>query len=225
MQEQLEAVVTAAVQQATAAYQQHQAALIQEFQELRAATQATRPEMAAGTAARQPTVVDTRLLGRPDSFGGSAKWKDCSVVFRSYAGACLPSLMVLVDRAKKPPTPVLSVNHNQNELACSLQSYFMLMMLCKSTALTQVINSGSQEGLEAWRLLVGTHEPSSQIRSAGLLQELRMCSFEGDISARIAQYGRDVDRYDKSSGTIFPQNILIGVALRMLPEFETTPPD
>lgn len=58
----------------------------------------------------------------------------------------------------------------QNERDCSVDVYYMLMMLCTSTALTQIINAGSQEGLEAWRLLVETHEPSSLTRSAGLAE-------------------------------------------------------
>lgn len=41
---------------------------------------------------------------------------------------------------------------------------------------------------------------------------------KGDISSRIAQYDRDVDRYKKSSGEVFPQSIRIFVALKMLPE-------
>lgn len=54
-----------------------------------------------------------------------------------------------------------------------MQVYYMLMMLCKATALTRVVNAGSHEGLEAWKLLVEKHEPSPLTLSAGLLQELR----------------------------------------------------
>lgn len=113
---------------------------------------------------------------------------------------------------------MLNATLEQDGRRCNIHVYYMLMTLCKSMALTQIINAGSQEGLEAWRMLVETHEPSSLTRSARLLQELLTSFFEGDISVRIAQYDRDVDRNEKSGNEVFPQNIRIGVALRMMPE-------
>ena len=62
------------------------------------------------------------------------------------------------------------------------------------------------------------HEPTSLTRSAGLLQELLNFGFEDEIAAQMAQFDRDVDRYEKASGGNFPENIRIGVALRMLPD-------
>ena len=46
------------------------------------------------------SVFDTRVLGKPDCFDGSSRWKDWSIVFRSYASACSPSLGVLMERAE-----------------------------------------------------------------------------------------------------------------------------
>ena len=94
----------------------------------------------------------------------------------------------------------------------------MLVMLCMGTALTRVVNAGAQEGLEAWRALVLHHEPTSLTRSAGLLQELLNFSFEFETAARMAQFYRHIDRCEKASGETFPENIRIGVALRMLPD-------
>lgn len=154
----------------------------------------------------------------PHNFDGSTNWKVWSVVLRRYAGACLPQLGPLLKRSEKSATPMLNATLQQDERSCSVQVYYMLMMLCKSAALTTVVNAGSQEDLEAWRLLVETHEPSSLTRSAGLVQELPSFSFERDIAAGIAQYDRDVGRYEKSSNEVVPQNIRIGVSLRMMPE-------
>ena len=54
------------------------------------------------------------------------------------------------------------------------------------------------------------------MRNAGMLQELPNFSFEGDIAGQMVQFDRDIDRYEKTSGENFPNNIRIGVALRML---------
>lgn len=52
--------------------------------------------------------------------------------------------MTLLDRAEKSATPVLNATLTPSDVQCNVQLYFMLMMLCKSTALTQVINASSQ---------------------------------------------------------------------------------
>ena len=41
---------------------------------------------------------------------------------------------------------------------------------------------------------------------------------QGEIAARMVQFDRDIDCYEKTSGENFPNNIRIGVALRMLPD-------
>ena len=66
--------------------------------------------------------------------------------------------------------------------------------------------------------LVLHHEPTSLTRSAGLPQELLNFSFEGETVSRVAQFDRDIDRYQKASCETFPENIHVGVTLRMLPD-------
>ena len=104
------------------------------------------------------------------------------------------------------------------EVPCTTQLYSMLVMLRRGTAQTRVVNAGAQEGLEAWRCLVLHHEPTSLTRSAGLLQELLNFSFESETVSRMAQFDRDIDSCQKASGETFPENIRIGVTLRMLPD-------
>ena len=79
-----------------------------------------------------------------------------------------------------------------------------VVMLCKGTAITRVVNAGAQDGLEVWRALVLHHEPSSLTRNVGVLQQLLNFSFEGEIAARMVQFDRDIDRYEKTSGENFP---------------------
>ena len=83
----------------------------------------------------------------------------------------------------------------------------MLIMLCKEGALTRVVNAGPNEGLEAWRLTKQHHEPFSQTRSAGLLQELLNYDFEGDITSRLQAFDRDCNRYTTSSKEPFGDNV------------------
>ena len=113
---------------------------------------------------------------------------------------------------------MLNATLAQAEPSCSTLLYYMLVMLCKVTALTRVVNAGAQEGLESWRAPVLHHEPTSLTRNAGLLQELLDFSFEGEFAAQMVQFDRYIDRYENASGENFPNNIRIGVASRMLPD-------
>ena len=165
-----------------------------------------------------PGVVDLRLLGKPDHFDGSAHWRDWSVVFRSYASAVNGRLGQLMLAAERSATPMLTAAMTSPDSEWSQQLYHMLVMLCKESALTRVINAGHGNGLESWRQLVMFHEPASLVRHAGLLLELLSFSFEGDVAARLASFDREAARYEASSGEDFPDNIRIGVVLRQLPE-------
>jgi hypothetical protein len=165
-----------------------------------------------------PGVVDLRLLGKPDHFDGSAHWRDWSVAFRSYASAVNGRLGQLMTTAERSTTPVLTAASGSPDSEWSQQLYHMLVMLCKESALTRVINAGYGNGLESWRQLVMFHEPASLVRHAGLLLELLSFSFEGDVTARLAAFDREAQRYEASSNEDFPDNIRIGVVLRQLPE-------
>ena len=154
----------------------------------------------------------------PESFDGGTGWKDWSIVFRRYASACSAPLGPLLERTERSANPVLNATLAQAEVSCSTQLHYMLVMLCKGTALTRGVNAGAQEGVEAWRALVLHFEPTSLTRNTCLLQELLNFNFEGEIAERMVQFDRDIDHYAKASGENFPNNIRICVALRMLPD-------
>ena len=167
--EQLQQTIREAVAAAAQQWQEAAAQMRQVIGTLR--TQVQSPPITSAS------LVDTRLLGKPFSFDGGAGWKDWSIVFQSCASACSAPLGSILERTV-----------TQAEVLCSTQPYYMLVMLCKGTTLTRVVNAGAQEGLEAWRPLVLHHEPTSLTRNAGMLQELLNFSFEGEIAARMVQF-------------------------------------
>ena len=134
---------------------------------------------------------------------------------------CLSCTAWLTPRSERSAGPMLNETSTPAEVSCSTQLYYMLVMLCKGTALTRVVNAGAQESLEAWRSLILHHGSTSLTRSAGLLQEPLNFSFEGETVSRTAQFDRDIDRYQKASGETFRENIRIGVVAGWTTE--TTP--
>ena len=114
--------------------------------------------------------VDTRILGKPDSFDGTAqKWRDWSVVVRGYAGVVVADLSVLMEQAEQSTAGVFVASMTPGQAKASKQLYFILLMLCRGQALDRVINSGQGEGLEAWRQLALRYEPRVRSRYAGSL--------------------------------------------------------
>ena len=98
--EQLQQAIQAAVAAAAQQRQEAAAQMQQEIGTLRAQVQ-TPPTMSA-------SLVDTRLLGKPESFDGGAGWKDWSIVFRSHASACSAPLGSLLERTERSADPVLN---------------------------------------------------------------------------------------------------------------------
>ena len=100
-----------AVQQAVAeAAQQWQEAAAQMHQEIE--TLRTQLQDAAQTVPQpqemHTSLVDTRLLGKPESFDGGIGWKDWSVIFRSFACACSAPLGLLLERTERSAGPMLN---------------------------------------------------------------------------------------------------------------------
>eukprot|EP00974_Lingulodinium_polyedra_P114612 11096729-Lingulodinium_polyedra.AAC.1 len=56
-------------------------------------------------AAPEVQTIDTRLLGKPDSFDGATGWRDWSVVFRSYVAACNTRMGTLMAAHESDATP------------------------------------------------------------------------------------------------------------------------
>ena len=85
-------------------------------------------------------VVDTRVLGKPQDFNGSSHdWKDWSTVIRAYTSIVKEGLKEAMEAAEASATPVLNAVISASAARLSLVLYYILMMLCKSTALDTVI--------------------------------------------------------------------------------------
>ena len=152
--------------------------------------------------------IDTRSLGKPGIFNGeAAKWRDWSLVLRSYISAVDHNAVALMNRADASPNPVLNLTQDSAAAAMSAQLYYVLVMTCRGTALDRVVNAGSSEGLEAWRQLQLASGPRTGTRHAGMLLELLPYSFEGDILARLEAFERGLAKYETSTGERMPAGI------------------
>ena len=157
----------------------------QELLQQRASNAALQSQLAAAQSHGPRSTVDTRGLGKLETFDGSAgKWRDWKVVMRSYTAACHERLGALMDRAETTDQPVQNaVLQNAGEKEASEQLAFVLVMVCRSAALDQVVNAGAGEGLVAWRSLCRRFEPNVRSRFAGVLVGILSFDFSGDVIA------------------------------------------
>ena len=123
------------------------------------------------------SVVDTRLLGRPSTFGGAeAEWSDWSFSMRAYGAAIDAAFPGAMEVASRATAPVLVTTLGVPEQNVARQLFFMLAMMTKGPALAIVrqaeISGRGPNGLEAWRLLVRRYEPEASTRTLGLLQQI-----------------------------------------------------
>ncbi len=105
---------------------------------------------AAASTPAQRSVVDTRGLGKPDSFDGAAsKWRDWKVVMTSYTAACNTDLAALMTKAEITEDPVVNAAVGTlGEREASEQLGFILVMVCRAGSGRQRRTVGGRRGLE-----------------------------------------------------------------------------
>ena len=184
--------------------------------------EAVRQAQANGPARAAPPNglgVDTRLLGKPPNFDGAeAKWTDWSVVTRAYCAITHPQLGALMAQVENTAADIpLGGLDGANADACR-QLYYILLMLCQSTALNIVVNAGELQGCIAWRRLHQRYEPKAKTRFAGQMLELLSWSFDGDLQGRLELFERHLARFENDSKEKMSDPIKIGIVLRQLTE-------
>ena len=188
---------------------QREASLVAELQAARAtamaagqAAEAVSPQRArVVTIDDNNTVVDTRLLGKPDTFNGEeAKWADWKVLFKAYTSVVSPRMAALMHAAESTQDDVGLSALGEPDAATARQLYYILLLLCRQQPLTMVVNAGEGEGAKAWRTLYEHFEPTVRTRTAGLLMNILGFSFTGDVQARIELFEREVLAYERKTG-------------------------
>ena len=161
----IEQALQQAVQQ-LAAMQVQQAQTEQQLREAReAAATATAAAAAAGKGVRAGKGgvagaassgggphgfgIDTRMLGRPDTFDGSeSKWGDWSMVMKAYAALCNASLVSAMPASEVEAQEKRNSDlRDQLDVEASVALYYMLVLLTRNEPLNIVVNSGAGEGL------------------------------------------------------------------------------
>jgi len=165
----------------------------------------------SGTHSGTGLGVDTRILGKPDTFDGSKeKWRDWSVVFASYATLVNTEIKVGMEKVEAGHDQALS-NLNQKCAKAAHELHHMLLHLTKQHALDQVLNAGTGEG---YGDLIATKPPFSP---SGRLPRLNF-DFSGETISKIESFERAVQQYERATSESLTDSVKIGLLVSKIPE-------
>ena len=149
--------------------------------------QQSNAQIALAAGRGNQSMVDMRLLGKPDKWDGTdSRWKDWRFVTRAYLIAAIPAATEILNKSEDLTDKVAVVDwtEEENKSACK-QIYYILVLLTSGRALDKVQGAGEGEGAEAWRSMHEQWEPRSRSRFTALLLALSRPSIEtSELSTR-----------------------------------------
>ena len=161
-----------------------------------------------------PSLVDSRLLGKPESFTGDPqKYPDWSFKLKAYLGAIDVRYQALMAHVEQSNGPLLNAGLSDEEAQLSTQLYYVLVMLSSGAALDKGHNAGVNEAFETWRNFVMEYEPRLRTRTVGLLMQVLSYKFSGNVATKLDGFERLVRDYESQSGEVVTDATRIGVVM------------
>ena len=164
------------------------------------------------------SVVDTRLLGRPSTFGGAeAKCPDWAFSMIAYGAAIDAAFPVAMEAASRAVAPVLvtTLFRSRTERGSTAKGPALAIV-------RQAEIGGGPNGLEAWRLLVRRYEPEAATRTLGLLQQiLNSVPFPDNVTEfeeALSKWELTISRWESSAHDSLNEGVKIALLLKMTPE-------
>ena len=169
-------------------------------------------------AVRGEGVVDTRLLGKPKSFDGTAgNWRQFKFTFLGYAGAVDARLkQAMIESEVLEDAAIMNAALPARDQQVSTQLYYMLVLLLEGSAQRLLEHAGDGEGLLSWRRLVAEYEPATAGRETSLLLEVLGQTFKGDVRGALDDFEVKVRRYERTCGDALSDRVKIAVVQKGL---------
>ena len=148
------------------------------------------------------SIVDTRTLGKPDTFKGDAsQYSDWSFILKAYLSCLDARFLEFIQKIETSTVNLPNRSLSETEKALSCQLYFVLVMLLRGRPLDVVQNVGPGEGAESLRRLEELYHPRIASRFVGSLSLILNTRFSGnDLESELEQFEKNVRRYEQESG-------------------------
>ena len=188
-------------------------------------------------ASAPTTMVDTRGIGRPPSFGGMDKeWREWKGKITAYLYATAPNAKPYLDWAEASAVPItqsvmedqctndeggLAADALHNMAQFSTRLGLILVDTCKGEPYRIVESAGHGNGLEAWRLLMrryASRTPGTKRALLASLFSMKPAISAADFESVLLTVEEIIRRYDAMSITKMPEDIQCAILIAVCPK-------
>eukprot|EP00971_Amphidinium_carterae_P192555 3821052-Amphidinium_carterae.1 len=158
-------------------------------------------------------LIGTRGLAKPPCLGGRDEdWRDWVFPFESYIGLLSSDLYSKMENIATTTRRLSAIDEYNDELKAQARQL-------RAPTLLRTVSDA--HGFVAWRMLKRQYEPSTAVRTVGLLQRLLTPSLGTnsveEFEIDFVTWERDVHVYQRESGETLPEGIKVAVLLARLP--------
>ena len=173
---------------------------------------------------RKPT-VDTRGLGRPDTFkGDEAQWMEWKTKMLAYLCASNPGARTWVDWASRQTEVItkedVELEYDDDLVRTQVASFDLTLyqtLVCSTSGHAfNMVHSAGGSGLEAVRLLSRRYEPRTPGTKRAILKAIlgyAPAKRIEDIERSLLSFEELLKRYDALSGAALPEDLQVTIAL------------
>jgi len=169
-------------------------------------------------------IIDTKALGRPETFAGEeGQWDEWAFQMRSYLSCLHEDAISLIREAETETTSIRQANlRGDGERRLSVAIFHVLTMSLKGPPLVSLRQTEFGNGFEAWRVLRERYESSSRGRQYALLSRvLRPKAFPKEAAKfeeSLGLWEMDIRAYETASTERLSENIMMQVLADQAPE-------
>ena len=163
------------------------------------------------TAAVPPSLIDTKLLGRPRGYSGNRQeWSQWKFVFKAYIGALNGEMLRRLEVAEKSGTSMPLGGFSLEEATEARTMSYILAQTLTGSSLQLLMNVEEYNGYEAWRQLVKREEPTAGSAQVSQLTALLKTKFTGKMEYyedEVMKFESAVLTYERTHTEIFPDTL------------------
>ena len=138
-------------------------------------------------------IIDTRVLGKPTPYSNQKpEWPEFQFTLKSYVGAISQQMLGMMLQAETMEGPIRLETLTPEEQVLSRTLMYLLSGVLQGSAKRLLMNTQSNNGMEAYRMLCKREDPSSgSVQVAHLSNILKM-----QFSGKLEQFEEEVEKFE-----------------------------
>ncbi|CAE7436535.1 unnamed protein product [Symbiodinium sp. CCMP2592] len=190
-----------------------------------AAAQAAQAVLETSESYRRSDVLRT-LIQKPDVFRPDTReqeveqWSEWKHMIKNYLSVVDTKMLEDMETIEKSPTRPSTVDGMDAAVRKrSIELYAILLSFVRQRPAKLVRGVPSNNGFEAWRVLVGEMQPATRQRQLALMSQLAGIRFDANrsLAEQIVKYEELIKEYERVSGSTYPDDLRISSVIQAAP--------